>query len=88
MIDKEKKNEVISAYQHHDGDTGSVEVQVAILTHRIRELTEHLRQHHKDAHSRNGLLKLVGQRRSLLSYLTRQDVARYRSLIQRLELRR
>ena len=88
MIDKESKSQTIRDYQQHDGDTGSTEVQVALLTERIRYLTEHLRQHHKDVHSRIGLLKLVGQRRSLLNYLTREDVARYRSLINRLGLRR
>ncbi len=87
-MDKDRKSQVISDFQQHDGDTGSTEVQVAILTERIRELTEHLRQHRKDAHSRTGLLKLVGQRRGLLNYLTREDVARYRTLIERLGLRR
>jgi small subunit ribosomal protein S15 len=88
MIDKETKSQIVSDFQRHDEDTGSVEVQVAVLTERIRELTEHLRQHRKDIHSRIGLLKLVGHRRSLLNYLTREDVARYRTLITRLGLRR
>ena len=88
MIDKESKSQIIRDYQLHDGDTGSTEVQIALLTGRIKYLTEHLRQHHKDVHSRIGLLKLVGQRRSLLNYLTRQDIAKYRSLINRLGLRR
>ena len=88
MINKESKSLVIKDYQLHDTDTGSSEVQVALLTERIRGLTEHLREHRKDVHSRTGLLKLVGQRRSLLNYLTREDVARYRSLITRLGLRR
>ncbi|MCE2464412.1 MAG: 30S ribosomal protein S15 [Dehalococcoidia bacterium] len=88
MIDKDTKANIISDFQQHDTDTGSTEVQVALLTERIRGLTEHLRYHRKDVHSRIGLLKLVGQRRSLLDYLTREDVARYRALINRLGLRR
>ena len=88
MIDKETKSQLVKEYQHHESDTGSSEVQVALLTGRIRELTEHLREHHKDVHSRVGLLKLVGQRRSLLNYISREDVQRYRSLISRLGLRR
>ena len=88
MIDKDKKSQIIGDFQKHEGDTGSAEVQVALLTERIKQLTDHLRYHHKDVHSRIGLLKLVGQRRSLLTYLTREDVARYRALITRLGLRR
>ncbi len=88
MIDGERKSQIIREYQLKDGDTGSTEVQVALLTERIKELTGHLRGHHKDVHSRIGLLKLVGQRRSLLDYLTQEDVGRYRSLITRLGLRR
>ena len=88
MIDKDTKSQIIKDFQQQDGDTGSAEVQVALLTERISQLTEHLRQHHKDVHSRIGLLKLVGQRRSLLNYLTREDVRRYRVLIDRLGLRR
>ena len=88
MVDKDKKSQIIQDYQHQDGDTGSTEVQIALLTERIRELTEHLRKHHKDVLSRIGLLKLVGHRRSLLNYLTREDVGKYRSLINRLGLRR
>ena len=88
MLDTERKSEIIRDFQLHDGDTGSSEVQVALLTERIRYLTEHLKQHRQDVHSRIGLLKLVGQRRSLLNYLTREDVTRYRSLIDRLGLRR
>ena len=88
MIDKDTKSQIIGDFQQHDKDTGSAEVQVALLTERIRYLTEHLRYHHKDVHSRIGLLKLVGQRRNLLNYLTREDVARYRALISRLGLRR
>ncbi len=88
MIDKDTKSQIIRDFQLSEHDTGSAEVQVAILTERIRELTEHLKQHHKDIHSRIGLLKMVGQRRSLLNYLTREDVTRYRTLITRLGLRR
>ena len=88
MIDTDTKSSIIRQFQQHDGDTGSTEVQVALLTGRIKELTEHLRQHHKDVHSRTGLLKLVGQRRSLLKYLTREDLERYRAVITRLGLRR
>ena len=88
MIEKATKSRIIGDYQQHDRDTGSTEVQVAILTERIRELTEHLRRHRHDVHSRIGLLKLVGQRRSLLNYLSREDVARYRNVISRLGLRR
>lgn len=88
MIDTDTKSRVIGDFRQHESDTGSTQVQVALLTQRIRELTEHLRQHRKDVHSRMGLLKLVGQRRSLLNYLSREDVAEYRSLIDRLGLRR
>lgn len=88
MLDQDKKSQIVKEYQLHNGDTGSTEVQVALLTERIKYLTEHLRAHHKDVHSRMGLLKLVGQRRSLLKYLTREDVSKYRSLINRLGLRR
>ena len=88
MIDKDRKSQIMMDFQQHEGDTGSVDVQVAVLTERIRQLTDHLRQHHKDVHSRIGLLKMVGQRRSLLDYLSREDLARYRSLINRLGLRR
>ena len=87
-VDKNNKSEIIREYGAHDTDTGSAEVQVAVLTERIRELTDHLRQHHKDAHTRVGLLKLVGRRRKLLNYLTRKDVSRYRTIIGRLGLRR
>ena len=88
MITKERKSRIIKEFQLHEKDTGSVEVQVALLTERIRRLTEHLRVHRKDKHSRYGLIKLVGQRRALLKYLSREDVERYRALIQRLGLRR
>jgi small subunit ribosomal protein S15 len=87
-LTKEKKTEVIGKFASHDGDTGSPEVQVALLTARINDLTEHLRTHRKDHHSRRGLLMLVGQRRRLLNYLSRRDVERYRSLVQELGLRR
>ena len=78
----------MAEYAQTPGDTGSVEVQVAVLTGRIKELTEHLKMHRKDTHTRVGLLRLVGRRRKLLNYLTRKNVARYRSLISRLGLRR
>ena len=87
MIQKEKKQEVITAYKIHESDTGSPEVQVAVLTERIRELTEHLKMHVKDFHSRRGLLKMVGRRRRLLRYLKDKDFNRYRALIERLGLR-
>ncbi|MDR1979273.1 MAG: 30S ribosomal protein S15 [Synergistaceae bacterium] len=87
MIQKDKKQEVIAAYKTHESDTGSPEVQVAVLTERIRELTEHLKVHSKDFHSRRGLLKMVGRRRKLLRYLKDKDFNRYRSLIERLGLR-
>jgi small subunit ribosomal protein S15 len=84
----EAKSEIIEEYRVHEGDTGSPEVQVALLTHRINELTEHFKVHKKDHHSRRGLLKLVGRRRRLLEYMKRKDVERYRQAIQRLGLRR
>jgi small subunit ribosomal protein S15 len=87
-LTKQAKDEVIQRFAKHDGDTGSPEVQVALLTARINELTEHLRDHKKDHLSRRGLLMMVGQRRRLLSYLRRRDVDRYRSLVQELGLRR
>jgi small subunit ribosomal protein S15 len=87
MIQKEKKQGVIAAYKTHESDTGSPEVQVAVLTERIRELTEHLKIHTKDFHSRRGLLKMVGRRRKLLHYLRDKDFNRYRDLIGRLGLR-
>lgn len=82
------KDELIAEYATADGDTGSPEVQVALLTARVNHLTEHLKTHKKDHHSRRGLLQLVGRRRRLLNYLQRNDIERYRSLIQRLGLRR
>ncbi len=84
----EKKKEIIEEYAQHEGDTGSPEVQVALLTNRVQYLTEHLRIHRKDHHSRRGLLMLVGQRRRLLNYLRKKDVNRYRTLIASLGLRR
>ena len=88
MITKEIKNNIIEEYKTHEGDTGSPEVQVAILTYRINDLNEHLKEHHKDFHSRRGLLNMVGQRRNLLKYLKDTDIERYRSLIARLGLRK
>ena len=87
-LTKEAKQDLIQKFGRKENDTGSPEVQVALLTARINELTEHLREHKKDHHSRRGLLMLVGQRRRLLSYLSRSDVERYRGLVQELGLRR
>jgi small subunit ribosomal protein S15 len=87
-LTKERKTELVDQYGRHPGDTGSSEVQVAMLTERINELTEHLRTHKKDHHSRRGLLMLVGQRRRLLDYLRNTDVDRYRKLVGELGLRR
>lgn len=88
MISKEKKAEIIKEYGRKEGDTGSPEVQVAILTARIQELTEHLKTNQKDNHSRRGLFMMVGQRRGLLEYLRNKDINRYRALIEKLGLRR
>ncbi len=88
MVVVENKDEIITEYATHDGDTGSPEVQVALLTSRIRHLTEHMREHKHDFHSRRGLLKIVGRRRRLLKYLQKKDVERYRALIAKLGLRR
>ena len=88
MITKEIKQQIIKDYQLKEGDTGSPEVQIAILTYRINDLNEHLKEHKKDHHSRRGLLKMVGQRRNLLAYLKENDLERYRTLIARLELRK
>ena len=88
MISKEKKAEIIAAYGRTPEDTGSPEVQIAILTARIAELTAHLQENPKDHHSRRGLLKMVGQRRGLLAYLKKVDIERYRALIERLGLRK
>ena len=87
-MDKLNKAETIQSFALHEGDTGSPEVQIAILTQRINHLTEHLKEHKKDFHSRRGLLMLVGQRRGLLNYLQRIDMARYRTIIERLEIRK
>ena len=88
MLSNEKKAEIVKNFGRKEGDTGSPEVQVAILTYRINDLNEHLKEHHKDFHSRRGLLKMVGQRRNLLKYLKETDIERYRSLIARLGLRK
>ena len=88
MIQKEKKTAIINEYATHEGDTGSPEVQIAILTARINELTEHLREHKHDNHSRRGLLMMVGQRHSLLDYLAKKDINRYRAIIAKLGIRK
>ncbi len=88
MISKDVKAQVIAQYAVHEGDTGSPEVQIAILTHRIKELTEHLRTHKHDNHSRRGLLMMVGKRRSLLDYLAKKDINRYRAIIAKLGIRK
>ena len=88
MIRKEEKSAVIEANKTHENDTGSPEVQVAILTARIQQLTEHLKVHKKDNHSRRGLLKMVGKRRKLLDYLAKKDIERYRALIAKLGIRK
>ncbi|MDO4460491.1 MAG: 30S ribosomal protein S15 [Clostridia bacterium] len=85
---KEEKIAIIEKYATHEGDTGSPEVQIALLTKRINDLTDHLRTHKKDHHSRRGLLKMVGQRRSLLKYLTKVDIERYRKIVAELGLRK
>ena len=87
MISKEVKEKIINDYKLSEKDTGSPEVQIAILTHRINSLNEHLKDHKKDHHSRRGLLKMVGTRRNLLRYLQKKDTERYRSLIERLNIR-
>ncbi len=87
-MDKEKKQSLIQEYATHEGDTGSPEVQIALLTERINHLTQHLKEHKKDHHSRRGLLILVGKRRALLNYLTKIDIERYRSIVSRLGLRK
>lgn len=87
-ITKERKNELINEFKIHESDTGSPEVQIAVLTAEINTLNDHLRVHKKDHHSRRGLLKMVGKRRNLLTYLRNKDVSRYRELINRLGLRR
>lgn len=87
-LSAEKKKELISKFQIHENDTGSPEVQIAILTERINSLTAHLQTHKKDHHSRRGLLKMVGQRRGLLNYLKNKDIERYRAIIEKLGLRK
>lgn len=87
-MDKVKKQEIIDQYKLHEGDTGSPEVQIAILTERINHLNEHLKAHKKDHHSRRGLLKMVGRRRGLLNYLKDKDIERYRVIIDKLGIRR
>lgn len=88
MLGTERKQEIIEEYKRHDGDTGSPEVQIALLSERITYLTEHFKTHKKDHHSRRGLLKMVGQRRRLLDYLIKQDIERYRTIIKALGIRR
>ncbi|MDD3925611.1 MAG: 30S ribosomal protein S15 [bacterium] len=87
-LSKDKKNDIMAQYRAHESDTGSAEVQIAMLSARIEQLTEHLKANKKDFHSRRGLLKMVGQRRRLLNYLTAKDVDRYRAIVTRLGLRR
>ncbi len=85
---KERKQEIINTYKRDENDTGSSEVQIALLTERITELTEHLKVHQKDNHSRRGLLKMIGKRRNLLNYLAEKDVNRYREIVKKLNLRK
>ncbi|GAA0176873.1 30S ribosomal protein S15 [Clostridium sediminicola] len=87
-MDKVLKDQIIKEYATHEGDTGSAEVQVALLTTRINQLNEHLKMHKKDHHSRRGLLMMVGKRRGLLNYVKKQDIERYRTLIKKLGLRK
>lgn len=88
MLTAEAKKEIIETYAVHEGDTGSPEVQIAVLSERIKYLTEHLKEHKKDHHSRRGLLKMVGQRRGLLNYLMAKDIERYRAIIAKLGIRK
>ena len=88
MMTKERKQDIINTYKREEHDTGSPEVQIALLTERINELTEHLKIHKKDNHSRRGLLKMVGKRRNLLNYLSKKDVNRYRTIVEKLGLRK
>jgi small subunit ribosomal protein S15 len=88
MLNKERKSEIINQNKVHEKDTGSPEVQIALLTERINTLNEHLKVHKKDHHSRRGLLKMVGQRRGLLNYLMKKDIDRYRAIIDKLDLRK
>ena len=85
---KSEKTEIIKKYARHEGDTGSPEVQIAVLTKRINDLTEHVKVHQKDHHSRRGLLKMVGKRRNLLNYLQKKDIERYRAIVAKLGLRK
>lgn len=87
-MEKEKKTQIIDEFKRHDGDTGSSEVQIALLTERINHLNEHLKEHPHDNHSRRGLLKMVGQRRGLLDYIKSKDIEKYRDIVARLELRK
>ncbi len=87
-MEKARKQEILNEFARHEGDTGSPEVQIALLTERINSLTEHLKAHKKDHHSRRGLLMMVGQRRGLLNYLQSKDIERYRAIIEKLGLRR
>jgi len=88
FMERMTKQEIIAKYATHEGDTGSPEVQIALLTDRINHLTEHLKYHKKDHHSRRGLLKMVGARRGLLNYLTKKDINRYREIIAKLDIRK
>lgn len=88
MLLKEQKNEIIQDNRTHENDTGSPEVQIAILTRRINDLTEHLKKHKKDHHSRRGLFKMIGHRRNLLNYLMKKDINRYREVIAKLGIRK
>ena len=87
-MEKEIKQQIIEKYKTHEGDTGSPDVQIAVLTYRINSLNEHLKLNKKDHHSRRGLLKMVGHRRSLLNYLAKNDIERYRAIIEKLEIRK
>ena len=88
MLTKEMKQSIIDQYKTHEGDTGSPEVQIAVLTYRINTLNEHLKANHNDHHSRRGLLKMVGHRRNLLGYLQKKDIERYRAIIEKLGIRK
>ena len=88
MLMKDQKQEIITSYATHEGDTGSPEVQIAILSKRINDLTEHLKNNPKDHHSRRGMFKMIGNRRNLLNYLQRKDIERYRAIVEKLGLRK
>lgn len=88
MLLKEEKNQIMAEYALHEGDTGSPEVQIAVLSKRINDLTEHLKVHKKDHHSRRGMYKMIGRRRSLLNYLMKVDIERYRAIVAKLGLRK